>query len=692
MSDGQIVVEMSVKEAKAFFALQAIERQQTKVEEGLSEITREAKKVDVELARFAERAKKIDATPAEKYAAAVQKIQAAHQAGHLSLEMMERALQREQTALEKGEEKIRAHEDSLRALADRIKELDSTPAERYAAAVDEIKRTHEAGMISAEQMALAIQRETVALEQANLAIRRTGGDLRYMTEEQREAVRQAKAIEESQKSARQELARFAESVKKIDVTPAEKYAATVARIHEAQKAGLLTTQESERAVRRESQAYQELASAEAKAVEKARDLAEQQRRQGSIGGMIKGQLTAMAAGYMTASTAVQVFNSTIEFGRKQTQEAIDESERLLQVRIELARISANPEVARVRADAAATKYGIDRKESLELFANAEAMGFGDRFEEVAKARYVFKDLNAVGMVAGKPAQIFKRDPLEMLNMAIAAEAGPVSFEELARAVPTAAEGATIAKSSAEETMAVLSVMAERFGSTQTAADRVKGFSTKVGLSPTLGGQGIMAAFSDLQKMSPEDRSKFLGTDQEINATYNALTETAAKISERQKIITAAGASTFTGNSLLEQRTAMAMQDPGIKNIQTSKAAESTKLAAGEDLLSRGGSDAKAAVLLNDARNLQKGRNVARRYISYGFAEATAGMTIDGTATNTAGMVGDVIGTNFLGISGLLATALDAIRELSGAAKDLQKVANKTPANRAAQAEAAVPQN
>jgi hypothetical protein len=154
----------------------------------------------------------------------------------------------------------------------------------------------------------------------------------------------------------------------------------------------------------------------------------------------------------------------------------------------------------------------------------------------------------------------------------AAAASRLNFEELARALPGAAEGGALAGASSEETIGALSVLAGRFKSGDTAADRLKAFTSKVGLDTdaegreSLAGSGIVDAVTKLQAMSDEQRKDFLGESQEVNAAYVILTEEFAAIQGRIQEIEQARDATGTAQSPVALRRAIAEQDPKLKAL------------------------------------------------------------------------------------------------------------------------------
>jgi hypothetical protein len=98
----------------------------------------------------------------------------------------------------------------------------------------------------------------------------------------------------------------------------------------------------------------------------------------------------------------------------------------------------------------------------------------------------------------------------------AARDSRLNFEQIAQALPGAAEGGAVAKATAEETLATLSVLASRFKSGETAADRIKAFSSKVGIDAGMAAttDEEIAGKVEAEKARVEAANKSLRTKEE----------------------------------------------------------------------------------------------------------------------------------------------------------------------------------
>jgi hypothetical protein len=199
--------------------------------------------------------------------------------------------------------------------------------------------------------------------------------------------------------------------------------------------------------------------------------------------------------------------------------------------IQVASSSQDLEKMQNEADTAASLYGVDRTVARNVRFSARSEGFDEDFMPLMAASNVI-DPKSAASVAGQIPGLFQGTigNMEAVSLALkGAMTSRLDFEQIGAALPSAAEGASIAKTSPEETVALASVLAARFKSGDVAGDRIKAFGTAVGLDERLTGQGIIAAFKEIQSMSSDDRSNFLGSGQELNAAYTMISQELSKI-------------------------------------------------------------------------------------------------------------------------------------------------------------------
>lgn len=238
-----------------------------------------------------------------------------------------------------------------------------------------------------------------------------------------------------------------------------------------------------------------------------------------------------------------------------------------------------------RADDLAKSEGISRDEARNLMFSARSEGFEGSTDFIASNSQVL-DIESQATVAGQIPGLFTKEtltPEEAINMTLAGAAeSRLDFGEIARALPSAAEGGSLAGASSEETVATLSVLASRFKSGDTAADRMKGLSTKFGLDDRFKGGGILDNVEKLQGMSEKERSEFLGGSQEANAAYEMIVDEMSTIRDREKIIGQARQATGTDQSITSQKRAAAAEDEGLATLKKLNRSEIRKEIAEEE--------------------------------------------------------------------------------------------------------------
>lgn len=186
-----------------------------------------------------------------------------------------------------------------------------------------------------------------------------------------------------------------------------------------------------------------------------------------------------AAGAAALRAVWQQINKEQEQGLNALKQTQPSDSRLLQ-------ISSSPEEfrkLRSESDSLSAQTGVDRNVVREVMFSGISEGFKDVVPEIIKANQVLNP-KAAASVAGQVPSLFqgKIGALESVDLTLrAAKESRLNFEDLAKALPSAAEGGAIAKASPEETLATLSVLASRFKSGDVAADRIKAFGAVAGI-------------------------------------------------------------------------------------------------------------------------------------------------------------------------------------------------------------------
>lgn len=299
------------------------------------------------------------------------------------------------------------------------------------------------------------------------------------------------------------------------------------------------------------------------------------------------ELKSVAGAYVGIHEAIQLIitlNNLVKESNRDAFEGIkqtkDGDRRLLQV----SKDEEDFQALRQRADGLASEHGLGRSEARDLMFSARSEGFEDTVDFIAGNEQVIS-VDAQARVAGQVPGLFKKEAItgkQAINATLAgATESRLSFEEISGSLPSASEGAAMAGASLDETLGALSVLAGRFKSGDTAADRIKAFATRVALDTgneslgrkSLSGTGIMSPVDQVETMSFEQRSDFLGSSQEVNAGYQILLEERDAIKAAQARIRIARESTGTANSPTAVKRRAAASDPKLRELKSVQISE-----------------------------------------------------------------------------------------------------------------------
>lgn len=345
------------------------------------------------------------------------------------------------------------------------------------------------------------------------------------------------------------------------------------------------------------------------------------------------KLAKFATGWMTVTTAVNLTRQAMQKVQEEQQKALDSLKQTSDPNKRLLQVATSEEDYKgltKRADELASQYGIGRDEARGLMFSARSEGFEGSAEFIAQNSQIL-GVQSQATVAGQVPGLFKKEGLQAeqaINMGLVAAAeSRLNFEEIAKAMPGAAEGGALAGASSSETFGALSVLAGRFKSGDTAADRIKAFTTAVGLDEgmigkdgkagreSLQGSGIVSAVEKLQAMSPENRKEFLGEGAEVNAAYAILSEELNTIKARIATIDSARMTAGTGESSIDRKLAIAGADPKLIALRQANAAEVQREIANENRNAI--EEAKRQAAVNEAAAGAKNRGESQLGIAFG---------------------------------------------------------------------------
>lgn len=359
------------------------------------------------------------------------------------------------------------------------------------------------------------------------------------------------------------------------------------------------------------------------------------------------ELKSIVGSYIGIQAAIQTI---IELNQKvieTNREAFSNLRRTESGDSRLLQVSTSQEefqLLRSNADRLASDYGIDREVTRDLVFRGKSENFADTLDFIGKNSQVI-DVQAQAQVAGQIPGLFaatgeKLTGAQAINQTLAGAAeSRLSFEEIARALPSAAEGGSLAGASSDETIATLSVLASRFKSADTAADRIKALATKIGLDKgddtrgSFAGSGLLGAVDKIAALNEDERTAFLGNSQEVNAAYEFIQQEYNKIRERQNVVRKAREDTGTRQSPTALRVEAANNDVKLRVELESRRAEIQKEIAQENrrAVVEGNRQKRRDEALRDADNqlVHDFAIAASEFYSSGL-EKVAGVPDDGT--------------------------------------------------------------
>ena len=251
------------------------------------------------------------------------------------------------------------------------------------------------------------------------------------------------------------------------------------------------------------------------------------------------------------------------------------------------------------ADDASLQSGVSRDVAREVRFSARSDGFESDYAGVMAAHNVI-DPKSAAVVAGKIPKLFEKgkvqiQPMAAVNMALrGAEESNLTFEQLSSSLPTAAEGGGLVGASPAELIATQSVLASRFKSGDTSAERIKAFGSSAGIDPRFKGKGIIGAYKAIRDLPEEERTDYLGKNQELNATYQILGEELPQIEARTLTLEAEQKDFDAGHGVLRNKMEIANSDKTVMaNTNVNKAKRLEEITREDNLVQTAAVDFQA---------------------------------------------------------------------------------------------------
>lgn len=599
MSEGNIEVTMTLKEAKFITGLLNASRAQDKLDDGFIKIARDAAKAEADIKRFADQTTKINVTPLEAYDATVVKLDASLKKGLITQETYTRAIERAKkekddadgTTKKLADEEARMAKvaqdaanalkreaDELKRFGDETRRINATPLENYNQQVEKLNTSLAAGAINQETYARAVERAKKEMADAD-------GTTKRLADQEAKVEKEAKEAANALKREADELKRFGDETRKVNATPIERYREQVAKLDAALRTGAINQETYARAVGKAKEELKEAGTA----------------TESAVGMEIGTKLGAAAAGWATIGTTVSAVTKVIQHAKQQTDAALEAMKGQRDIDRDLNQISTSSQdfqEKKARANAAAIKYGTSREDAKKVLLESVNQGFEKDYEYVMRANQVINPVDAA-LVAGKLPMLFKGNvnTKEALNMTlVASQMSEMNFGQMAGGVATASVGAGMAGASPEETLAMQAALASNLKNGAQAGERINTFGMKISreeFRDVFQGKSMIEA-AQMMEMDKSLKKKVLGDDQEGNAAQFLILQERERILRFQKAITDARSKANTDQSAIDQGVARAEADPDMRARRQLATAEQQRELAMQNNLAVPGAAREAA--------------------------------------------------------------------------------------------------
>jgi hypothetical protein len=503
-----------------------------------------------------------------------------------------------------------------RRIAEGLQKQNESLAESYDRQAKVLHAAHTEGKIDAEQLKKALgQLETQFENQASA---------------NRQAAREASEVWQTQQREAREGIAIVQRLERSSESLESKYAKLKQSVKAAWADGRISSMQYAESLRSLDAEYDKIVADQNKVVASNND---------AFGENATAKIAQMATGWVSvqsavrfATEAVRQYNEERDKGKSETESLKDARRRLFQV--------SDDDFGQLeqRADNAAQMFGVDRALARNVLFAARSEGFEDDYEKIIAMTPVI-DPQASGTVAGQVRKLFTSENLDageaVAGVLRGAKSSRLDFEGLTRALPQVGEGGRAQGAGFDESIAAVSVLASVFKTGETTGDRLKAFLSKLSLNEETKGLGLIGGYDALQNMSQEDRKKFLGESQELNAVYSALNEFAPAIREQTKEIADARSGGVSGlmDEYYKQPALVSLMKSDIENVKNNVLLENN--------FSGGRSDQLALRQFMDNQSIERGDSPFVRYAGNLFLDAYE--SING---NTGAAVGEANQNNF----------------------------------------------
>lgn len=304
------------------------------------------------------------------------------------------------------------------------------------------------------------------------------------------------------------------------------------------------------------------------------------------------EITSMVAGYVSLQGAIQLIGDAMRYVQDETRKAVDSMKGLQPAEGQMAQIAKNTDdlaAMSMEADRLAATYGVKRDDTRMAIVEGRNLGIDNTAIEAMTKYSDIASLTAQTTLGGKMSMIFGQEkvkPQEAVSMGLLASGGSAAqFEELAKGIPSAAEGGRLAGASDEETLALYSVFAGQFPTATTGAERVKALGGKISKSSRLKGKGFAGAMTEMAGMKEDELfggdGTVFGADLESKSAYEALKANMPAFQAMTQQVGAEKATMRAGGESFIERQFRQKFDPSMAQTGAGKQYVGTQLALEE---------------------------------------------------------------------------------------------------------------
>lgn len=563
-----------------------------------------------------------------------------------------------------GKAGVKAFRELQRA-AEQAKKAIETPTDALNRQIAQLDQALSKNMLSPREHVEAVEK-----------LRRKYQETTTAAERYRDAVAELdRKLADGKTSAEDHAQAVAELSTTFDksATPADRYELAVAELTDEFRQGKLSADKYQEAVAEQKRTLDLATDATEKHVGAMDDATDANRKHGEQVGGLNDKVMAAVASYLTFDAILGQVKQALQFVNEEIDKAKASLKGLQPAESQLAQIAEDADDLAAmsnEADRMASAYGVKREDTRAAIVEGRNLDIeAKQLESMVK----YSDVAATSaqtLLGGKMQAIFGKENVsaeEAVSMGLMAAGESASnFEEMARGIPSAAEGGRMAGASAEETLSLYSVFAGQFGTAATGAERIKALGAKISKSEQLKGLGFTGAMEKMAGMGEEElfggEGTVFGQDTESRVAYETLKKElpafkamTAKIAAEKQTMRGGGESFIAAQYAGKYDESRAKTDEGkayVRRQQTLEEGRRREIQleiANERQFAEEGIKRESAIAAERARQKEAGTWGFAQYGGAAAGKAATALQLDeGTAAAATAVGAEAIGGKSLG--------------------------------------------